>query len=158
MGVECRVWRGVRCLASLGAGVGRRDARGAERHDSNYAFAMQSNTLLGYPAPGKRPVVKSPIGIAIEHLLPPPILRADLVALFDGHATYGLIQAWRYAARHPPQWALDLILDKLNRPTQSIAAIVQTTARRTMTRQEAAQRGLHAIRSRRAALHREPRS
>lgn len=76
--------------------------------------------------------VKGIFGYTIEQFLPPPIRRADLVALFQGRASYWLIQAWRYGNRYPPEWARELLAEKLANPAAAILAL----PRRTRTLQE----------------------
>ena len=60
---------------------------------------------------------------AIECLLPPPIPRTKLLALFQNRATIDAIKNWRYGRSKPPQWAVDLLRSKLNAKAAAIAAL-----------------------------------
>lgn len=49
----------------------------------------------------------------IDWLVPPPASQANLVALFDGRANYGMIRHWKYGRAKPPAWAVELACEKL---------------------------------------------
>lgn len=51
---------------------------------------------------------------ALELLLPPPIPRAALEELFEKRVGYWTIQDWRKGRIPPPQWARDLINEKIS--------------------------------------------
>ncbi len=53
------------------------------------------------------------MGAAIQRLIPGRITRVMLLDLFDWRAEYKAIQSWRYGHHRAPQWAADLIKDKL---------------------------------------------
>jgi hypothetical protein len=65
----------------------------------------------------------TPARKAIECLIPPPISRVALLALFDNRATIDSIKNWRYGRSRPPQWAIDILRSKLNAKAAVIAAL-----------------------------------
>jgi hypothetical protein len=85
-------------------------------------------------------VANRPFYAAVADLLPSPIVRRDLCALFDFRASYGAIQGWRFGRRSPPQWAIDLLRAKgksaVRQRWNNLARLDQ--ARTTLTRQEVA--------------------
>jgi hypothetical protein len=52
-----------------------------------------------------------------------PGMKRYLVALFDGRAQYGAIQGWRFGRRNPPDWAIDMLAQRLeDEASQRLAA------------------------------------
>lgn len=104
----------------------------------------------------------------IDCLVPPPARAANLVALFDGRATYSAIQNWR-SGRNAPAWAIDLACQKLNKRLAVMYRSIELAPRhieKTHRRGAAGARALAAWRERKArekekaaelaALEREP--
>lgn len=67
--------------------------------------------------------------LALAVLVPNGSPEAAFEALFDGRAKYDTISNWRYGRRHAPQWANQLLADKLEAklaaPYQEGCAIAQ---------------------------------
>lgn len=64
----------------------------------------------------------------IDCLVPPPAKPANLVALFDGRASYTAIQHWR-AGRKAPAWAIDLACGKLRQHLNTAHQLIQGASR-----------------------------
>lgn len=63
-----------------------------------------------------------PIWLAVRLLFPGKPTRQQLLDLFDGRASYDVITEWRYGRVMPPDWARDMLLDKVHKalPTNAI--------------------------------------
>ena len=83
-------------------------------------------------------VATRPFYAAIADLLPAPITRQALHALFDFRASVGAIKGWRYGRRSPPQWAIELLRHKTEARARAMLnnAARLDRARTTRTRSE----------------------
>lgn len=62
----------------------------------------------------RRKPVSAGMDAVIRRLInTPQISRGTLLELFEHRASFAAITAWRFGWRGPPQWAVDLIGDKL---------------------------------------------
>lgn len=96
-----------------------RNRRGSSENGApNHRDTLHSNRYAG---------AKEAIRAAIDYLVPAPAKPADLIAIFDGRANYGMIRNWKYGLAFPPPWAMDLLQRRLNeraaQPLQKAKAI-----------------------------------
>ena len=90
----------------------------------------------GYPDSFPKSPAHQEIDAAIR-LLVPPRNRPALVALFDGRAHWQTSRSWRSGRRGAPQWALDMLVQRL----QPYAAMIANSSRAPLTVSNAAKVG-----------------
>lgn len=62
-------------------------------------------------------------------VLPPPVLRRDILAALNNRVGWSAIQHWEKGRRRVPQWAIDALLSRAAAPAQ-IAAQLSTNKNR----------------------------
>lgn len=71
----------------------------------------------------------TPIGRAIDMLLPGTKTASAIEQLFDNRAGYGAIKGWRFGRRAPPQWATELVARKLRAAANPLHETAETVIR-----------------------------
>jgi hypothetical protein len=124
----------------LGAELAGAVSCGAMRDEHQASSTREQSAPNGAAQKLANEIATRPFYAAIADLLPRPIARHALLALFDFRASHGTIKGWRYGRRSPPAWAIELLRSKTEARARAMLANAARLdrARTTLTREQAA--------------------